>query len=131
LYYTVSNTAAEALWGDDPRYRLLRYEDFVQRPRETLQAIGEQCGEDFTSTDVLDGQRFTVGSFHSAWGNPNRFEHGVVELTPDDRWRSGISSMDRSILTALLWPFIVHYGYRQGRPSTRRFARNLRPLLAP
>ena len=29
LYYTVSNTAAEALWSRDPRYRLLRYEDFV------------------------------------------------------------------------------------------------------
>jgi hypothetical protein len=130
LYYAVSNTAAEALWSRDPRYRLLRYEDFIQRPGETLQAIGELCGEDFGSAGVLDGKRFTVRSFHSAWGNPNRFEHGTVELQADERWRSGISALDRSILTMLLWPFVARYGYREGRASTQRVAR-ARPLLLP
>jgi Sulfotransferase domain len=129
LYYAVSNTAAEALWSRDPHYRLLRYEDFVGRPAETLQAIGDLCGEDFASAGVLDGKRFTVRSFHSAWGNPNRFEHGTVELRPDERWRSAISVLDRSILTTLLWPFVVHYGYRQGKPPSRRFAPTRQPLL--
>jgi hypothetical protein len=128
-YYAVSNAAAEALWAGSPRYRLLRYEDFVERPRETVLAIGALLGEELPVDDVLQGRRFRIRSLHSAWENPNRFERGEIELTADERWRRDLSRRERAELTALNWPFIRRYGYRSGHGASCRVHTNRRPLL--
>ena len=129
LYYGVSNAAAEALWARHPRYRLLRYEDFVANPRDTLLAISELLGEPLPIDDVLEGTRFRIRSLHSAWENPNRFQRGTVELAHDDSWRSGLARTARLQLEALNWPFMLRYGYRFHRYDPRRASRTLHPRI--
>lgn len=125
LYYAVSNAAAEAVWARHPRSRLLRYEDFVARPRDTLLAISEFLGEPLPVDDVLEGTRFRVRSLHSAWENSNRFQRGMVDLALDDSWRSGLAGSTRLQLEALTWPFMLRYGYRFRRHHPRGAARTL------
>ena len=129
LYYTVSNAAAEALWAKHPRYRVLRYEDFAARPREHLAAIGELLGEDLAVDDVLQGKRFAVQSLHSAWGNPNRFEGGTIELTSDDQWRSHLGWARRFELASLNWPWMRRYGYKSDIGDALRPPRTTQPLI--
>ena len=119
VYYTVSNVAAEALWARHPRYRLLRYEDFVERPGETLLAIAELLDEKLAIDEVLEDRRFTVRSLHSAWGNPNRFEHGRIELADDQRWRSDLGRAECLQLAWLNWPLMRRYGYLASRRRAR------------
>ena len=129
LYYAISNAAAEAVWARHPRSRLLRYEDFVANPRDTLRAISEFLDEPLPVDDVLEERRFRVRSLHSAWENPNRFERGMVELTADDSWRFGLATSTRLQLEALNWPFMLRYGYRFRRDDPGGVARTLHPLL--
>jgi hypothetical protein len=129
LYYVVSNVAAEALWARHPRYRLLRYEDFVERPREALATIGELLEEELPVDDVLEGGRFQVEPLHSAWGNPNRFERGIVELTSDDRWRSNLGQARRIELASMNWPLMRRYGYA-GSKGARSAAWTSHPITA-
>jgi hypothetical protein len=130
LYYTVSNTAAEALWASHPRYRLLRYEDFIERPRDTLAAVGELLDEELPVDDVLHGRRFVVRSAHSAWGNPNRFERGMIELRPEEHWRSELTRGRRIELASLNWPWMRRYGYRARLGDARLAPRPSHPLIA-
>ena len=87
VYYWVSNLAAEAIWRQrSDRYLRVRYEDLVADPFETLTSIWE-FAEEPADTSFLAGRRATIGPLHTAWGNPNRFEQGEIELQADDAWR--------------------------------------------
>ncbi len=75
-YFDVSNAAAEAFWSRSPdRYMRLRYEDFVARPVEI--EVGDLVGEEF---DTCSPTGVSVRLTHSAWGNPSRFEGGVIPV---------------------------------------------------
>ena len=62
-------------------------------------------------TSLPDGRRGVVHGTHSAWGNPNRFDTGAIELRPDDEWVRRMRASDRRVVTALNGPFLPHYGY--------------------
>ena len=119
-YYGVSNLATEVMWARrEGRYLRVRYEDFVLRPVEIVDRIGAFVGESFDLRTVLpDGHRGVVAGTHSAWGNPNRFDTGPVELRPDDEWTRKMSARSRRAITALNAPFIARYGYPLKHRST-------------
>jgi len=118
LYYDVSNAAAEWLWRRHPdRYLRLRYEDFVRRPGDALRAIGTFIGEELDPDMVLSGRSLRLRPTHSAWGNPNRFEHGDIPLRADTAWMATLPWRDRAVMTALTFPFMRRYGYSVGRDA--------------
>ena len=41
-----------------------------------------------------------------------RFTVGRVDIRRDQRWEQGLSRRDRTLVTALTWPFLLRYGYR-------------------
>jgi hypothetical protein len=128
LFWLVNNLGAELLWRRAPeRYLRLRYEDFVAQPRdavsrilrlvgEPIPAITEESPADHGSmTHPFVGERAVVlRPTHNVWGNPDRFRTGVVELSPDDEWRSSMPRADRRYVTAATWPFLLRYGYPLG-----------------
>jgi hypothetical protein len=123
-YYNVSNVAGEMLWKSSDRYAFLRYEDFVARPHEALDAISSFVGVELDVSTVLDANNsFQRPELHSAWGNPNRFQHDRTRLKPDDAWRSSLGHVSQATLTALTAVLMRRYGY----PIRRR----PRPLRAP
>jgi hypothetical protein len=122
LYYNVSNTAAELLWKKNSHYAFMRYEDFVDRPHEAVRRIGEFVGMELAVDDVLDAHRsFERVGQHSAWGNPNRFEHGRTTLRADEAWVDGLSRGRQFVLSACTAPLVHRYGYSFGtkRQSNR------------
>jgi hypothetical protein len=101
-----------ALMYYGPNYLRLRYEDLLGSPRDWLLRIAAFLGEDVSAMPFLDNR--SVASFgvdHTAMGNPNRFQHGKVELRRDTEWQTSMPRSRRYITTALTWPLLWRYGY--------------------
>ena len=112
LYFNVSNTAAEVFWSRSPdRYMRLRYEDFVARPIETLRSVGDFVGEDFDISPLFADGSVSVRPTHSVWGNPTRFEHGLIPIAPDTAWRAAMPAWRQAVTTVMTWPLMLRYGY--------------------
>lgn len=94
-------------------YALIRYEDLVAQPQETLSALLDDLGLEHGSTpmDFLTGHRVTLGTNHTAAGNPMRFKTGDIELRLDDAWLKGMSAISRTFVSLLTWPGLRRYGY--------------------
>jgi hypothetical protein len=111
-YYNISNIAAEVMWARcDNRYQILRYEDFLEKPAQTIRSIGSFVGEDIDPGLVLRDGELTLRESHTAWGNPNRFDRGHVKLRSDERWRLQMPKYRRLAVTALTFPLVKHYHY--------------------
>jgi hypothetical protein len=118
LYYWVSDLAAEALWRSRPtRYLRLRYEDLIDDPQAAFARIGGFVDEPLDPAPFLSGRTARIGPLHTAWGNPNRYDQGVVELRPDDEWRQAMGAGARTASTVLNWPWLRRYGYRGSTAS--------------
>lgn len=116
IYYDVSNIAAEALWRRTDRYAFMRYEDFVSRPHEAVRQISDFVGVEMVVDDVLDDTNsFQRTDQHTAWGNPNRFEHGRTTLRPDSSWLDELPRRSELALKGCTAPLMYRYGY----PSKR------------
>lgn len=117
------NLAVENAWRREPgRYMRLRYEDFVQSPRGSVQDIMHFLGEEETVSPFADEREITLEVPHTFSGNPDRFKSGTVKVRSDEGWRDHMSSARRAVVTALTWPGLVRYGYplwsRRRAPST-------------
>jgi len=89
---------------------VLRYEDFMAEPARSVAAILTMMGEDSVANPV-HGRRVTLGPNHSAFGNPNRFENGEVEIRLDRRWETAMPRHQALAVKALVYPFMRRYGY--------------------
>jgi hypothetical protein len=108
------NLAAEALRRrhDARRSLLLRYEDFVARPRPTVQRILDLVGETPKSLPFENDRTVRLGRNHTVSGNPDRFKTGSVKLHEDAEWAAKQPRGDRLVTTMLALPLLHRYGYR-------------------
>ncbi len=112
LRWTARNLGTEALWRrSKERYLMLCYEDFVAEPRRTIQRVLEVADEESAPLPHVGQHEVELGANHNIWGNPNRFQTGLVRLQPDDEWASRMRPEDRRVITALTFPLLAHYGY--------------------
>jgi hypothetical protein len=92
------------------RYMKIRYEDFIERPRRTFEAILEMLGvvrcPPFVSDNVVQ-----LRPVHCLSGNPSRFKRGVVTLRRDEEWRTTMAPLDRLKATVVSLPLLWKYGY--------------------
>lgn len=110
VYFDVSNLAAELMWSRSPgSYLRMRYEDLVEDPPAALGRI-EDLVEESLHLDLRGGS-IQVGPTHSAWGNPNRFEDGLLTLAPDTEWRARMGRIAMAVVSAFTLPFLPRYGY--------------------
>lgn len=108
LVNSVANRVRERLGN---RAILVRYEDFVMRPAQTLQRLSAFSGLDFgpTAEKLESGGFFKAG--HAIEGNRLRM-HDRIELKPDIRWREQMSKTKKVLLPLLTAPVSWRYGYR-------------------
>jgi sulfotransferase family protein len=103
----------------------MRYEDFVQRPRQAVEAALAGIGLCVPSGDLAhigDG-RVVLGTSHGLSGNPSRFRDGEIRLRADETWRASMSRRDRLIVTAIALPFMLRYGFAAaGSPAEKQDA---------
>jgi hypothetical protein len=110
--WTYDNAGAHLLGAfGDPR-AFMRYETFVERPRDelarALAALGEvHAGENL---GALEGE-VALQPTHSVCGNPMRFRTGEVPIALDEQWRHDMPRRERIAVTLLAWPLLAAYGY--------------------
>ena len=106
-------TEAELLRRCGLRVALMRYEDFVVRPRQAVSAALTDLGLPPGPSDLAhvgDGQ-VVLGSSHGLSGNPSRFSSGQITLRADEAWRKRMPRRDRVVVTALGLPLLLRYGW--------------------
>ena len=113
LEWDLCNVAAEGLREDAPgRYLMLRYEDFVEGPRQAVGRILSLVGEEPRSLPFVSERGVELrGPNHNVGGNPNRFRTGPVELRPDTEWTRRMNGGSRRLVTALTLPLLARFGY--------------------
>ena len=111
--YLYRNLAAQQVRRgyDDDRSMVLRYEDFVTHPAETLRRISHLVGESPARLPVDGDGVVTLSPNHTAGGNPSRFKTGNVALRLDDEWVRRQRPLDRATITAITLPLLRRYGY--------------------
>lgn len=120
LLWQVWNALTLLLWQRaGAAYLRVRYEDFVQQPREMTERI---CwAADIPSVDLpfVSDHVLRLRATHAVAGNPVRHATGSVQLRADDEWRRAMRARDRRLVTTLTAPLLVSLGYPlrpRGRP---------------
>ena len=116
LKWNVRNLISECLWKQNKeKYLMVRYEDFVRKPKMVVNTILDFISESDISTSFVSNNEVELSVNHSAWGNPSRFKTGKIELKTDDEWKTKLNSFDKFVSTACTFPFLTKYGYKIGR----------------
>jgi Sulfotransferase family len=113
LYWNLLNESTRRLWKGEPGRRLLvRYEDFVARPQETVDEIMRFAGVQPVALPWTETGELALDRTHTVSGNPSRFDHGTVALRADNEWQGAMRARDRRIVDAITAPLRGRYGYR-------------------
>lgn len=124
------NAAAKLLWRGEPdRYLMLRYEDFLAFPQESVRRVVEFAGEPARELPFASDRTVRLEPNHTVSGNPSRFRTGLVELEPDQEWVAAMRRRDRALATAVASPLLRRFGYPI-RPQCRA-PREKEVLAAP
>jgi Sulfotransferase family len=120
LRWAARNLGTEALSRrSKERYLMLRYEDFVAEPRKIIGRVLELVGEETVPIPHVAEHEVELGVNHNIWGNPNRFQTGLVRLRPDDEWYYRMRPQDKALVTSLTLPLLMRYGYPVVVPGKR------------
>lgn len=116
------NFATDALRLAGVPSTLLRYEEFVARPRAEVERVLAFLGRTAPPEDLsfIGEDAVDLGPDHSVAGNPVRLRTGAQRLTLDEEWRTALPSGTRRLVTVLTAPGIARYGYSRGRPRETR-----------
>ncbi len=117
VLWDVQNSIIERLGHHHP-YLRVRYEDFVEAPKDSLLAVAGFAGvaDDADVLQFLDGDTLTVGPSHTVAGNPMRFVSGDITIRSDQSWRDDMPTSRRRFVSALTLPLQRHYGYGPRTP---------------
>lgn len=89
-----------------------RYEDFARQPRTTIDNILNDLGMgNVALSPFVSEHSVCLRDNHSLWGNPDRSNHGVVAIRPDDQWRQQMSGWKKLEVSALTLPWLIKYRY--------------------
>jgi hypothetical protein len=102
--WLLMNKQAESLPGS----LLLRYEDFVNCPRDFMEKISRLMGFEFSASMTS-----LVHAGHTIGGNPVKFKKDLV-ISSDDEWLGRQSLCDSFMTWAITGRLAVRYGYRYG-----------------
>ena len=110
--WTVRNLAAERTRRVLGRggSMVVRYEDLVARPAETVSAISGMVGEPGT-LPFVDDRTVALSVNHTVSGNPIRTNVGEITLKADREWAERMPPRDRTLVSVLTRPVRKRYGY--------------------
>jgi hypothetical protein len=111
IVWDTVNVATEMLCtASSIEHRVVRYEDFVCRPREALREIFDLIQENVSDLPLIGLNEASIGITHSVTGR-NRFQARRVELRPDEEWKAQMNFVNKAVVNLLTWPLRARYGY--------------------
>ncbi len=112
LNWIYTNGAIRKLWGSsEGRYLVLRYEDFIARPEDSVRRIIRFVGQPAMRLPFLSHHTVCLAPTHGVSGNTVRFDTGPVQLTLDDKWRTAMRPMHKLLVTTLTGVTLPTFGY--------------------
>lgn len=107
------NTLMELLGRRVPVARL-RYETFIERPKQELLRVLGELGWPLEGSELafLRERSVWLEPNHTVMGNPMRVSTGEIPLRLDDAWRTSLPRAQRAQVTAATLPMLIRYGYR-------------------
>ena len=115
LQWNARNATAQLFLGNPRnRYHWVRYEDFVQEPRQVVSEIVDFVGDSVRTEELpfIDERTARIQqASHSVFGNPVRFQSGPVSIEADDKWRNSLKWSQKGVVSLLTWPLQLKYGY--------------------
>lgn len=110
-FWAARNLLAEMLGRKLP-YIKVRYEDFTNNPKDTIQNIIDTF-EPLAGkvAPFVDQSRIELGGLHSMSGNPIRFSSGLTEINPDRKWLSMLDRAAQKKAALMALPLLARYGY--------------------
>jgi hypothetical protein len=117
VLWDVQNAVIEQLQRRHP-YLRVRYEDFVEAPKDVLLDAALFAGIEGGASllDFLEGDTLHIGPSHTVAGNPMRFVSGDIAIRSDQSWHSEMPAGRRRFVGALTMPLQRHYGYGSRTP---------------
>jgi len=95
----------------EERYLRLRYEDFVNCPKEHITRILAWLGENKSLPLFHSDSKVQLKRMHQFAGNPDRFKEGNIIVKKDIEWKKNMKIVDKIKVTMLTWPLLLKYGY--------------------
>lgn len=116
LSWAAGNVACAAVRraAGPSRSLLVRYEEFVSRPSQAIEALTELAGKPAGLAVSADPGTVSMREVHTVGGNNNRFRTGAVQVREDATWRSQLNRLDRAVVTTVCAPLMLRYGYPLG-----------------
>ncbi len=115
----LTNEAIRRRYGPD-RSILLRYEELIEDPRGTVEAVAKLVGQPSPVVDLAPGVPIGVPEVHGPDGSKRRrFVPNEVVLQLDTRWQQELHPVDRFLVTLLTYPLLRRYGYPIRTPRRR------------
>ena len=105
------NVLISSLKSERVPYRLIRYEDVIERPRDAVQNIVSLLDIGQPDLDFIEPDAVVLTGNHTGSGNPSRFNTGRVSLSLDLEWRKRAPAAQRALVSLVTLPLQWKYGY--------------------
>lgn len=109
--YIVMNASLRIFKNINDRYIFLYYEDLASHPEEGVTQTLVKLGLPYPGPKFINHHSIYLKPNHTVSGNPMRFKQGLIEIKPDTDWKLKMKKSHRSLVTALTFPLLYHYGY--------------------
>ncbi len=114
LRWLASNVAAGRLASDGVPSIVVKYEELVSRPKQSLTSILQLAGLPVEAEDLsfVQGDSVAIRPNHTVFGsNRLRFFSGTLPLHLDNEWRRSMRRRDRVATAAMTFPLLLRHGY--------------------
>ncbi|MBE0009080.1 sulfotransferase [Arthrobacter sp. AET 35A] len=97
--------------------KTVHYEEFMARPRQTIDEILSFAGMKPWETDTshITDSAVVLSAHHTVAGNPMRFRTGTLPIRKDSDWQEQMPARDRRVAGLLSLPMRLGYRLRRAR----------------
>ena len=99
-------------------YLRIRYEDFAADPRPVVRRMLDFAGVEDVDAEWTGDRSVAITGHHMIHGNPSRGKTGSIELRPDTAWIDSFPRSTEALITPLVLPLQLRYGYGLRRPAS-------------
>ncbi len=108
----LSDNSGFSMLGRHTKLLRIRYEDFLQQPKQTVASISEFMQIKQPDLSFINGSTIRSNHvMHSVAGNPMRFSSDDITLRHDSAWEKQLAMRHKIEVSTICAPLLRKYGY--------------------